>query len=155
MAIEIEKKFLLKNEGWKALGSGVAYRQGYISVSKEHTVRVRIAGEKGFLTIKGGQVGAGRLEFEYAVPPAEAEIMLEQLCIKPLIEKNRYQITYRGSLWEVDEFFGDNQGLVVAEIELRSEDQPFDKPDWIGLEVTGDPRYYNASLISYPYSAWR
>ncbi|MGA7278154.1 MAG: CYTH domain-containing protein, partial [Desulfocapsaceae bacterium] len=145
----------LKNDCWKALGSGVAYRQGYISVSKEHTVRVRIAGEKGFLTIKGGQVGAGRLEFEYAVPPAEAEIMLEQLCIKPLIEKNRYQITYRGSLWEVDEFFGDNQGLVVAEIELRSEDQPFDKPDWIGLEVTGDPRYYNASLISYPYSAWR
>lgn len=81
--------------------------------------------------------------------------MLEQLCIKPLIEKNRYRITYRGSLWEVDEFFGDNQGLVLAEIELSSEDQPFDKPDWIGPEVTGDPRYYNASLISSPYSAWK
>lgn len=155
MAIEIEKKFLLKNDSWKVLGSGVAYRQGYISVSREHTVRVRIAGENGFLTIKGGQVGAGRLEFEYGVPVPEAEIMLEQLCIKPLIEKNRYRITHRGSLWEVDEFFGDNQGLVLAEIELSSEDQPFDMPDWIGREVTGDPRYYNASLISYPYSAWK
>lgn len=154
MAIEIEKKFLVLNDAWRSLADGVVYRQGYVSVSTDRTVRVRIAGETGYLTVKGGQRRGGRLEFEYRIPVADAEIMLAELCAKPLIEKTRYAIVHRGFRWEVDEFFGDNEGLVIAEIELEFIGQPFDKPGWIGAEVTGDSRYYNASLVSYPYCRW-
>ncbi len=155
MGIEIERKFLLIGEAWKELGAGTAYRQGYLSAVKERTVRVRTIDHQGFLTIKGISVGATRLEYEYEIPLADANAMLDELCEKPLIEKNRYKIEYGGFTWEVDEFFGENDGLVVAEIELDSEDQSFKKPNWVGQEVTGDVRYFNSNLIKQPYSQWK
>ena len=155
MGIEIERKFLLSGDGWKALGAGTAYRQGYLSAVKERTVRVRTIGKQGFLTIKGISVGASRLEYEYEIPLGDADAMLNELCEKPLIEKKRYKIEYAGFIWEVDEFFGENEGLVVAEVELDSEDQAFNKPEWVGEEVTGDARYFNSNLIKKPYSQWK
>lgn len=154
MGIEIEKKFLLTGAGWKKLASGTTYRQGYLSTVKERTVRVRTIAGKGFLTIKGISVGASRLEYEYEIPLEDANSLLDELCEKPLIEKNRYKIEFSGFTWEVDEFFGENDGLVVAEIELESEDQSFDRPEWVGEEVTGDARYFNSNLIKKPYSQW-
>ncbi len=153
MVLEIERKFLLANEGWRGLAEGIAYRQGYLCASRERSVRVRLAGEKAFLTVKGATRGAVRSEFEYEIPGEDAEAMLA-LCLRPLIEKRRYTIPWQGFIWEIDEFLGENQGLIVAEIELTREDQPFARPDWIGAEVTGDPRYYNASLRVSPYSGW-
>ena len=155
MGIEIERKFLLTSTHWKELAPGTSYRQGYLNSTKERTVRVRTIDDKGFLTIKGLSVGATRIEYEYEIPVADAEHLLDELCEKPLIEKNRYKITHRGFVWEVDEFFGENKGLIVAEIELESEDQSFDKPEWVGEEVTGDPRYFNSSLIKEPYTQWK
>lgn len=154
MGTEIERKFLVQGDGWRG-GGGLTYRQGYLSTAPERTVRVRTAGDKGYLTIKGAGQGASRLEFEYEIPLEEAGQLLEKLCHKPLIEKKRYNVQYGGFTWEVDEFFGENEGLVLAEIELLHEDQAFDRPDWLGREVTGDPRYYNASLAHYPYSRWK
>ncbi len=154
MAKEIERKFLVEGESWRALADGVAYRQGYLSTVKERTVRVRTIGDDGYLTIKGITVGATRSEFEYPIPAADANEMLDELCEKPIIEKNRYKIPQGDITWEVDEFFGVNDGLIVAEVELQSEDQSFDKPDWVGDEVTGDPRYYNANLIAKPFTTW-
>ena len=153
MGTEIERKFLVKEGSWRE-GAAETYRQGYLSTVKERTVRVRTIGDKGYLTVKGTSVGASRLEFEYEIPVADAEELLDSLCEKPLIEKNRYKLDHGGLTWEVDVFFGDNEGLVVAEVELQSENQVFDKPDWVGEEVTHDPRYYNANLISNPYSGW-
>ena len=155
MGIEIERKFLLTGTQWKELATGTPYRQGYLNSTKERTVRVRTISDKGFLTIKGISVGATRVEYEYEIPHKDADALLNELCEKPLIEKNRYKIAHHGFTWEVDEFFGENDGLVVAEIELESEDQSFDKPEWVGEEVTGDPRYYNSSLIKEPYTQWR
>jgi len=154
MAQEIEKKFLLKNDDWRGLDEGKDYCQGYLSDTKGKTVRVRIIGERGILTIKGPSEGSTRLEFEYDIPIADAKEMLDKLCNKPLIEKRRYKIAYEGFTWEVDEFEGDNKGLAFAEIELEHEDQKFEIPSWIGGEVTGDPKYYNANLVHYPYSKW-
>jgi len=154
MAQEIEKKFLLKNDDWRGLDEGKDYCQGYLSDTKGKTVRVRIIGERGILTIKGPSEGSTRLEFEYDIPIADAKEMLDKLCNKPLIEKRRYKIAYEGFIWEVDEFEGDNKGLAFAEIELEHEDQKFEIPSWIGGEVTGDPKYYNANLVHYPYSKW-
>ncbi len=154
MNIETERKFLVKDTSWKEGAEGVAYRQGYLSSHPERTVRVRTAGEKAYLTIKGKPVGASRSEFEYEIPHAEAERLLDQLCEKPLIEKIRYKILYAEMLWEVDEFSGDNTGLVVAEVELASEDQPVELPPWAGAEVTEDQRYYNSSLVGNPFSLW-
>jgi len=153
MALEIEKKFLLNNSDWRK-EQGVMYRQGYLNSVKERTVRVRIVGDKGYLTVKGISRGAVRAEYEYEIPGVEAEAMLDDLCEKPLIEKMRYKIAYKGFVWEVDEFCGENQGLIVAEVELESEDQKFEKPEWIGEEVTGDPRYFNANLVHHPYCKW-
>ncbi len=153
MALEIERKFLLNNSAWRKK-QGVMYRQGYLNSVKERTVRVRIIGDKGYLTVKGISCGAVRAEYEYEIPGVEAEAMLDDLCEKPLIEKMRYKIAYKGFVWEVDEFLGENSGLIVAEVELESEDQKFVKPKWIGEEVTGDPRYFNANLIHHPYSKW-
>ena len=155
MGIEIERKFLLTSTSWKELAPGTSYRQGYLNSTKERTVRVRTIDDKGFLTIKGLSIGATRVEYEYEIPVADAEHLLDDLCEKPLIEKNRYKIAHGGFVWEVDEFFGENKGLIVAEIELESEDQSFDKPEWVGEEVTGDPRYFNSSLIKEPYSQWK
>ena len=155
MGIEIEKKFLLTGTEWKKLAEGTAYRQGYLSSVKERTVRARTIKDKGFLTIKGVSVGATRLEYEYEIPFGDANALLDELCEKPLIEKNRYKVEYKGFIWEIDEFFGENDGLIVAEIELESEDQDFDKPEWVGEEVTGDPRYFNSNLIKEPYLQWK
>jgi len=154
MAQEIERKFLLKSDEWRALATGTAYRQGYLSTDKRATVRVRTVGAQGFLTIKGLTVGAARSEYEYEIPLADALAMLESLAEKPLIEKMRYAIPVGGLVWEVDEFFGENAGLIVAEVELGSEDQVFEKPRWVGEEVTADPRYFNANLVKTPFSRW-
>jgi adenylate cyclase len=152
--LEIERKYLLRDAHWKNLGQGVLLRQGYLSSHRERIVRVRIEGDAAVMTIKGRTVGASRGEWEYPIPLDDARIFLDELCEKPIIEKTRYRIPYRGMVWEVDEFHGENAGLVVAEIELTSEDQLFDKPDWIGEEVTHDPRYANANLLRHPYSKW-
>lgn len=154
MGVEIERKFLLQGEAWRGLGQAVLLRQGYLSSARERVVRVRIEGEQAMLTIKGANVGATRGEWEYPIPLADAAELLDGLCEQPLIEKVRHRIEHAGMVWEVDEFLGANAGLVVAEIELHSEDQPFDKPDWIGEEVSSDARYYNANLIRHPYSQW-
>lgn len=155
MGKEIERKFLVQSWAFKALAKGTRYRQGYLTSVKERTVRVRTVGDEGFLTVKGMNIGAVRTEFEYEIPLKDAEIMLDELCEKPLIEKNRFKIPQGKHVWEVDEFFGENEGLVVAEIELESEDQPFAKPEWVGAEVTGDPKYFNANLTRKPFKSWQ
>ena len=154
MGQEIERKFLMKNEDWKALADGTYYRQGYLSTEKERTVRVRTINDKGFMTVKGITVGFSRVEYEYEIPFGDATKMLDGLCFKPLVEKKRYKIAIDELVWEVDEFKGENAGLIVAEVELTSEEQKFDKPAWIGEEVSGDPRYFNSNLIANPYSKW-
>jgi CYTH domain-containing protein len=154
MAKEIERKFLVKSYEWKQAAAGVPYRQGYLSTVKERTVRVRTVGPKGFLTIKGITVGVTRAEFEYEIPAIDANAMLDTLCERPLIEKNRYTIDHAGCAWEIDEFFGENQGLVVAEVELKDEQQALTLPPWVGAEVSGDPRYFNSNLIKNPYTRW-
>jgi adenylate cyclase len=154
MGVEIERKFLLCGDGWRALGQPVLLRQGYLSSQRERVVRVRIEGGAAMLTIKGISVGASRGEWEYPIPLADAEQLLDGLCEQPLVEKYRRRIDFGGMVWEVDEFLGANAGLVVAEIELESEQQAFARPDWIGAEVTDDARYFNSSLIRHPYSQW-
>jgi CYTH domain-containing protein len=152
MGKEIERKFLVKERTWRQ-AKGTQYRQGYLNSTKERIVRVRTIDGKGYLTIKGLTVGASRMEFEYEIPLQDANELLN-ICEKPLIEKIRYTVEDGGMVWEIDEFAGDNQGLIVAEVELDSEDQPFHKPNWIGKEVTGDPRYFNSNLIKIPYTKW-
>ncbi len=152
MAIEIERKFLVVGDAWRA-APAVFYSQGYLNRDKARTVRVRIAGEEAFLTIKGLSVGVSRAEFEYPIPRWDAQELLA-LCEQPLVEKNRRNILYQGFVWEVDEFLGENLGLVVAEIELPSEDTVFAKPDLVGEEVTADTRYFNSNLSRTPYNRW-
>ena len=154
MGTEIEKKFLMKDASWKKGAKGTRYRQGYLNSIKERTVRVRTIDDKGFLTVKGITVGAVRSEWEYEIPAKDADELLDRICEKPLIEKNRYKIAHKGLTWEIDEFFGDNEGLVVAEVELDSADQKIDLPAWIGKEVTGDPKYFNSNLVKKPYKKW-
>jgi adenylate cyclase len=154
MAKEIERKFLVKGDAWRSLAKGTMYRQGYLNSVKERTVRIRTVGDKAFLTVKGLTVGATRSEYEYEIAFDDCNAMLDTLAEKPLIEKKRYKIPAGDLTWEIDEFFGDNAGLIVAEVELQSEDQRFDKPDWIGNEVTGDPRYFNSNLIKNPFTRW-
>ena len=156
MASEIERKFLVNREAWPTPSdSGVLYRQGYLSVDPERTVRVRIAGEDAFLTVKGLTRGIERLEFEYLIPVADATVMLDELCVKPLVEKTRYQIPVGRFTWEVDEFLGDNEGLMLAEVELRDKDALVEFPRWAGKEVSDDPRYFNSNLSRNPYSRWK
>jgi len=154
MAKEIERKFLVKGDVWRSLAEGTKYRQGYLNSTKERVVRVRTINDKGYLTIKGITVGATRSEFEYEIPLEDTDFMLDNLCEQFLIEKNRYKIKMGDLVWEVDEFFGKNDGLIVAEVELTSEDQKFEKPDWIGEEVTADPRYFNSNLVKDPFIEW-
>jgi CYTH domain-containing protein len=154
MGKEIERKFLVKDNSWRGQDSGKRYRQGYLSTIKERTVRARIAGDKGFLTVKGITVGASRPEYEYEIPVGDANEMLDRLCERPLIEKTRYRILHAGLLWELDEFEGENRGLITAEVELKDEHQSVTLPDWIGQEVTGDPRYFNANLVAKPFTTW-
>ncbi|MDO8990147.1 MAG: CYTH domain-containing protein [Sideroxyarcus sp.] len=152
MATEIERKFLVTGTAWRR-PDAVRYCQGYLNRDKERTVRVRLAGEQAFITIKGITRVMSRAEFEYAIPVADATQLL-QLCHGPLINKMRHIVVCNGTRWEVDEFMDENAGLVVAEVELESEGQPFERPDWLGREVTDDPRYYNSNLAAEPYCAW-
>lgn len=151
MAEEIERKFLVRDDSWRAAGHARRMVQGYLSLDPERTVRVRIAGEEAWLTVKGRTHGCTRVEHEFKLPLDVAEEMMG-LCLPGVIEKTRHEIRVGGHLWEVDEFQGRNAGLVVAEIELETESEAFEKPDWLGEEVTGDPRYYNASLTENPFS---
>jgi len=154
MGEEIERKFLVSGEAWRETAEGTRYRQGFLSTEPERTVRVRVAGPRGSITVKGKNLGARRAEFEYEIPVADAERMLDTLCKRPLIEKVRYVLAVGAHTWEIDVFEGDNSGLVVAEIELRREDEAFERPEWVGDEVTDDPRYFNSNLVANPYRAW-
>lgn len=155
MAEEIERKYLVKAELWHPADAGVLYRQGYLCSVKERVVRVRIAGEQGFLTVKGITTGVRRLEFEYPIPLADAAVMLDELCERPLIEKTRHRETFGGRLWEIDVFHGANDGLVIAEVEIPSADARIELPPWAAEEVSSDPRYFNSNLIAAPYGTWQ
>lgn len=154
MNIEIERKFLLLNNLWKSEAIGVHYKQAYLNEKGDNTIRVRIEGNQAKLTIKSKATNISRMEFEYDIPMEDAE-KLFLIAKTPAVEKYRYKIEYAGNIWEVDEFLGDNEGLVIAEIELKSENQPFQKPSWIGMEVSGDKRYTNANLARNPYKNWK
>jgi len=152
MGIEIERKFLVVGDAWRQ-APATAYAQGYLNRDKQRTVRVRIVADAAWLTAQGPSAGATRAEFEYAIPVADARELLA-LCDGPLVRKRRRVVVHAGATWEIDEFEGDNAGLVVAEIELGSEDQAFEPPPWLGAEVTHDPRYFNSNLAAAPYSTW-
>ncbi len=154
MADEIERKYLVTGDAWREGARGVRYTQGYISRDADRIVRIRRAGEKAFITIKGGVQGITRKEYEYSIPMADAEEMLK-LCVGGVIDKTRTVVEYHGKHWEVDEFHGDNAGLIVAELELNREDEAFDLPPWIGADVSDDPRYFNSNLSEHPYKDWR
>jgi len=154
MTQEIERKFLVRGDAWRT-DNGIRIRQGYMHNDVNGTVRVRTKGERAYLTIKGGMTGITRSEFEYEIPLEDANQMLDELCQRPLIEKIRHEIHMSGFIWEIDEFLGDNGGLVVAEIELEDENQKFPRPDWLGKEVSDDARYLNANLVMNPYSRWK
>lgn len=152
MPIEIERKFRVTGTAWRT-ADGQRICQGYLNRDQHRTVRVRVAGAQAFLTIKGVTTGATRAEFEYAIPLADAETLLA-LCDGPLIDKVRHRVEHGGLLWEVDEFLGDNAGLVVAEVELASEGQAITLPPWVTEEVTTDSRYFNSSLATHPFNRW-
>ncbi len=155
MGTEIERKFLLKDDAWReSADGGTRFRQGYLVGSKHASVRVRIEGERANINIKGATLGVRRQEYEYPIPLEEARELLDTLCERPQIDKTRYLIHYGQHEWEVDVFHGANEGLVVAEIELGHEDEPFERPPWLGDEVSDDPRYYNVCLTKHPYSEW-
>ena len=154
MGIEIERKFLVKDETWNSeVEKEIHIKQGYLNSNKERTVRVRIKGKRGFLTVKGKNTNATRKEFEYEIPLSDAEEML-LLCEKPIIEKIRSEVVYENKRWEIDVFSGENQGLIIAEIELSTESEQFEIPQWLGQEVTQDTRYYNSNLINHPFLKW-
>ena len=155
MGIEIEHKFRLQDDRWRAaIRESTLLRQGYLANTAHASVRVRIAGAQGWLSVKAMTAAIARAEFEYAIPAAEAEHMLGQLCEGPRIEKWRHQVVHDGSTWEIDEFLGENAGLIIAELELDSEEQPFTRPAWLGAEVTSEERYYNFRLAEHPYRLW-
>jgi len=156
MAIEIEHKFLLANDDWrKYVSRSIKYRQGYLSAQASSSIRVRVSADKAWLNIKSATIGTHRFEYEYEIPLPDANEIINNLCRKPLIEKTRHFISHADNIWEIDEFEGDNQGLIVAEIELSEVGKSFAKPDWLGSEVTNDLRYYNNNLSIHPYSEWR
>jgi len=154
MGVEIERKFLVHGDGWRDGTAGTRYQQGYLAVNPNCSVRVRLGGDQAWLTIKGARAGLSREEFEYALPTADAEALL-RLCLPGVIAKTRYVVAYGRHRWEIDEFHGDNEGLLLAEIELDHEDEAFDRPAWLGKEVSDDIRYYNASLSANPYRRWK
>ncbi len=155
MAVEVERKFLVKADYKYLAEDSVQILQGYLSTVPERSVRVRITGEKGYITVKGigNESGISRLEWEYEIPVSDANELLG-ICETGIIRKKRYSIDYKGHTFEVDEFYGENEGLVVAELELSSEDEAFDKPSWLGREITGETKYYNLILIRHPYKDW-
>ncbi len=153
MGIEIERKFLVKKETWENnADAGLSCRQGYLHADSEKTIRVRIMGEKAYLTVKGKSSGISRAEYEYEIPVSDASALMD-LC-SSIIQKTRFFISHKGMTWELDVFEGLNRGLVMAEIELESEDQLLELPDWTGTEVSDDSRYYNACLARNPFSTW-
>ncbi|MGD9689847.1 MAG: CYTH domain-containing protein [Phycisphaerales bacterium] len=166
MGVEIERKFLVTSDAWRTMANppeGVVLRQGYLSSAPGRTVRVRLAGSRGYLTIKGpaDPTGVSREEFEYEIPARDAAQMLERLCVGPVVEKTRYRVPAAGSgtggrplVFEVDVFAGENAGLVLAEVELSAPDQAFARPAWLGAEVSADPRYRNSNLAARPYRTW-
>ena len=156
MPTEIEHKFLLKDDSWRDANiiKSVRYRQGYMGSNEASSIRVRISDHDAYLNIKGATIGVKRLEYEYPIPEQDAQELLDQLCSKPLIEKTRFYVEYEGHTWEIDVFEGDNEGLVVAEIEISEEGQEIPLPEWIGKEVSDDPRYYNSCLVNHPYKEW-
>jgi adenylate cyclase len=154
MPKEIERKFLTTSDAWREnVNEAISIKQGYLNGNPDRTVRVRVAGEKGWLTVKGRNVGVTRPEYEYEIPVGEALEMI-RLCEQPVIEKTRYLVVAYGKTWEVDVFCGENEGLTVAEIELETEEEAFTLPDWVGEEVSADPRYYNVSLMRRPFGGW-
>lgn len=152
---EIERKFLLVDTTFLAGERGTRIAQGYLASTECATVRVRMTEGQAWLTIKGRSEGIARTELEYEIPPEHAQLVLEEMCISAIIDKTRYRVSHGGHVWEIDVFHGDNAGLVIAEIELRNENEPFECPSWLGVEVTQDPRYYNANLATHPFRAWR
>lgn len=156
MPLEIERKFLVRSDAWRAeVQSRELLRQGYLTGGSRCSIRTRIAGDQAWLNIKAKRSGMTRLEFEYAIPRIDADEILNELCSRPLLEKYRHRIAAGELVWEIDEFLGENAGLVVAEIELPSETAEFSRPDWLGEEVTEDERYYNFNLAQKPYREWR
>lgn len=155
MGFEIERKFLVTSDAFKTGSRRVRIKQGFLSDDMERSVRIRIVSEDAYITIKGSSTGPLRREFEYPLPKADAEILIRELCIPPPLLKDRYILEHHGLTWEVDEFSGENQGLVIAEVELPAEGYEVILPDWIGDEVTGDMRYYNAYLARNPYKNWK
>jgi adenylate cyclase len=156
MALEIERKFLVTSDAWRAQArSRELLRQGYLQSGESSSIRVRTAGDKAWLNIKAKRSGMTRLEYEYPIPRQDADEILDELCKGPRVAKYRHEIVLGAHTWEVDEFLGDNQGLVVAEIELSDEAEAFERPAWLGEEVTHDERYYNFNLALRPYGAWR
>lgn len=151
---ETERKFLVVNNDFKKDADRVMICQGFLNLDKHRTIRVRVKESKAFLTIKTINIGITRKEYEYEIPAREAKELLDEVCIKPLISKYRYEVMFEGFLWEVDEFLDENRGLIIAEIELSSADQAFKKPNWAGKEVSHDPRFYNVNLVKQPYSTW-
>lgn len=156
MAIEVEHKFLINNDSWRQqISHSARYSQGYLSSQPTSSIRVRISDTKAWLNIKSATRGTHRREYEYEIPLTDADEILHELCVKPFIEKIRHFILYEGYTWEIDEFLGDNAGLIVAEIELSEIGEAFPKPEWLGREVTHELRYYNNNLTLYPYSKWQ
>ena len=155
MGTEIERKFLVLNSNYRKGASSGFYRQGYLLSEREKVVRVRVCNAKGYLSVKGMANGITRPEFEYEIPEQDANEMLDTFCRDAILEKNRYILNVKGFRWEIDEFLGSNEGLVVAEIELQSESEAFPRPDWLGVEVSLDPRYYNNNLVRHPFREWR
>lgn len=154
MGVEIERKFLIISDDYKQGSVGQDYRQGYLNSEKNRIVRVRIIGDEAFLTIKGISKGIRRTEFEYTIPLSDATHLLDHLCQQPIIEKTRFKVPYKGHIWEIDEFHGENEGLVVAEIELDQINETFETPEWVGDEVSHDWRYFNSNLLIHPFSKW-
>ncbi|HOW76714.1 MAG TPA: CYTH domain-containing protein [Candidatus Competibacteraceae bacterium] len=155
MATEIEHKFLLRNDRWRSqVERSARLRQGYLTSDARCSVRVRVVNGQGFLNLKSGTLGIQRSEYEYSIPLAEAEEILDTLCEKPLLEKTRHYLHFGEHLWEIDEFAGDNAGLIVAEVELSRIDELFARPDWLGEDVSHDIRYYNSQLARHPYRNW-
>lgn len=155
MAVEIERKFLLRDGSWQdSADNGVLIRQGYLAGSEKSSIRVRIAGDKANINIKSATLDITRQEYEYPIPLAEANEMLDTLSEGPLIEKTRYHVFHAKHCWEIDVFSGENQGLIVAEVELGSVDESFELPDWLGEEVSDDARYYNVCLVKHPFKYW-
>jgi CYTH domain-containing protein len=155
MGLEIEHKYLVRKDLWYAIQKpeGVSIRQGYLYTDSNKTIRIRIAGEDAFITIKGPSNNATRVEFEYPIPIIDAEELM-RLCTLPLIDKIRYHVEFAGKRWDVDEFFGENEGLIMAEIELIFAEEKYEMPAWVGNDVTQDPRYYNSYLAAHSFSTW-